>query len=197
MLAGINTKVKILVFASVIVAIVVAAIVFGTFTFQTASSPKTTIIRNVVASFSASNALGIVNPGWGSSKEEILGWGYGLGFRSIGDNVTVNLSSVYDVYVCLARAKSIMPNYRYMMFVHSIYKTEEMEKFAQERLKLTGIQLPIDFATCEEKQLLKSGTVSFTISSPDNYVLVIGKAAGYLASSFKIDVTISELKAVK
>jgi hypothetical protein len=195
-LAGIKTKVKILVFASVIVAIVVAAIVFGAFTFQTAASPKTTIVRNVVASFSASNALGAVKTSWSSGEERILAWGYGLGSRSIGDNVTVNLSSVYEVYVCLAEVESIMPNMMYMMYVHSIYKVEEMEKFAQERLKLIGTQLPIDSAACKEKELLKAGTVTFTIPSPDHYVLVIGKAAGYLTSSFKIDVTISELKVV-
>jgi len=71
-LAGINTKVKILIFASVIVAIVVAAIVFGAFTFQTAASPKTIIVRNVVASFSASNALGAVKTSWSSGEERIL-----------------------------------------------------------------------------------------------------------------------------
>jgi hypothetical protein len=189
---GINTKV--IIFASLIV-VVLAGLALGGFLF-----PRTVVIEptqvlstverittthQVIGNHKTTNVLGGSYP---------TGWGYSLGTRKAGDKVVVDLSSVHEVYVCFAKLNKTLPDIKY------ITNNPPTDKWLEPTIYYyrasLWAELPIGFGDCEERTLTKSGVISFTIPSQGNYTLVIGKAAGYIATSFKIDVTIIETKEV-
>lgn len=193
---GINTKV--IIFASLIV-VVLAGLALGGFLFprtvvieptQVLSTvEKHTTVQKVVANFTHSGTLG----GLDGTK----GWGVSLGLRNASETVVVEVTSVHEVLVCLTKTAKTKLDEKYLrnlgfsgietLVVALLIETEKIPQ---------GTPFPLEAADCKQEQLLKTGKASFTIPSQGNYTLVIGKAAGYIVTSFKVDVTISETKEV-
>jgi len=142
---------------------------------------------SVVATYKFENVVGGLD--W------TKGWGLFLGFREAGETVAVDLTAVHEVFVCLARLQKIELDIKYLMNKLELYSLKEIDAFIA-RVKSgeipVGTPLPLQSAECEEERLLKTGKVTFTIPCPGSYVLVVGKAAGYVASSFLLDVTVTK-----
>ena len=147
---------------------------------------KPTVMRKPVANYTFSNVVG----GLDGTK----GWGVSLSFREAGETVSVDLTSVHEVYVCLAMMENTILDFEYLSNQAGFSPTEIAGLIIllyREQLP-AGVPVPLSSAKCEQEHLLKTGNVIFNIPRPENYTLIVGKAAGYLASSFAVEVGITK-----
>ncbi len=92
----------------------------------------------------------------------VLGWGYGLGRLRPGDKVIADISSVYKVLLCLD-------------------KPSEAEY---------GLIRRDFYYDCEYAYITDQGRYEMEIVNEGFYTLMIGKQAGYIATSFILTFTV-------
>jgi len=93
---------------------------------------------------------------------EVLGWGYGLGRLRPGDKVIADISSVHKVLLCLDKP----PKAEYGLLRRDFYHD------------------------CEYAYITDQGHYEMEIVKEGFYTLMVGKQAGYIATSFILTFTV-------